>query len=75
MPARARARCARSASSGLRRKSTSCSVVGAPRAQHANRRRGEEIAAILRDVGVHMLDRESNVFELEGHEVEVETRA
>src|SRR5947208_15636971 len=34
-PASAKASCARSASSGLTRKSTSCSVSGPPRAQHA----------------------------------------
>ena len=33
--------------------------------------RGEEITAILREAGVHMLDRESNVFELAGQEVGV----
>jgi Icc-related predicted phosphoesterase len=33
--------------------------------------RGEEIAAVLRDAGVHMLDRESTFFELAGQEVGV----
>jgi Icc-related predicted phosphoesterase len=33
--------------------------------------RGDEVAAVLRDAGVHMLDRSSTTFELEGGEVGV----
>src|SRR6266516_304762 len=126
IPAWASAVCARPASLGRTRKSTSCSVFGAPRAPEATRTkleqsfaaleervdlvllvgdlttigepaqaqvladacaslrvpvcavlgnhdlhcgRGDEVAARLRDAGVHMLDRSSTTLELAGGEV------
>jgi Icc-related predicted phosphoesterase len=43
-----------------------CAVLG-NHDLHCNR--GEEVAAVLRDAGLHMLDRSSTTFELEGGEV------